>query len=482
MNAEDLRMFALRRAAQTGQQQQLVIRVENNSQDCPMHSAAADEQRHLSRKEMARELRLLAARHEREAREMKANQAARRSSSFSPGPASPTSPEWPRSHSMDPYSHSYNSIPRNKPKVVPHQQARTQLSPPRDVFKGRVDFKSILRRFDPKDDERASGGRLVAPRQDLMPPGAGGGGGGGGPPRRGTIVDSDFDFRGSAPSLQYKSQPYQVNVIHQPTVRQIRPPQKLELSSREFLVNPAPAMPMSNPVSPKRVEFSEQVYFSFSGEELQRAAKTERSHVTAKTDTAAPKQLSLIEQFQQQEMERKHKLPPLVIEHANLDENVIDKDPNSNQRRKVSGESLVQIYVPEQTRQAEDPDDDDEDTISACSDKEDSGGGGGGGQHPPAGRTVSADTTRRPVPPMLSEWSRSQSFPPPGKSDTADTTSATDPSVAAAVTPGEGVDETGAFLERMPRKPSLPLTDSTMSINVINDGKTFKTSREENCK
>ena len=75
--------------------------------------------------------------------------------------------------------------------------------------------------------------------------------------------------------------------------------------------------------------------------------------------------LSLIEQFQQQELERKYKASlekqtaaaaaemqsPLVIEHANLDDSnsslVIDKDPSSNQRRKVSGESLVQIYVPE---------------------------------------------------------------------------------------------------------------------------------------
>ena len=76
--------------------------------------------------------------------------------------------------------------------------------------------------------------------------------------------------------------------------------------------------------------------------------------------------LSLIEQFQQQELERKYKASlekqtaaaaaselqsPLVIEHANLDDSnssqVIDKDPSSNQRRKVSSESLVQIYVPE---------------------------------------------------------------------------------------------------------------------------------------
>ena len=75
--------------------------------------------------------------------------------------------------------------------------------------------------------------------------------------------------------------------------------------------------------------------------------------------------LSLIEQFQQQELERKYKASlekqtaaaaaemqsPLVIEHANLDDSnsslVIDKDPTSNQRRKVSSESLVQIYVPE---------------------------------------------------------------------------------------------------------------------------------------
>jgi len=99
MNAEDLRMFALRRAVaenqhqqQQGRQQhqQLVIRVENNSQDCQLHSnndTTSNQQRHLSRKEMARELRLLAAKQEKEAREVRqSNQnSCRRSSSFSPG-------------------------------------------------------------------------------------------------------------------------------------------------------------------------------------------------------------------------------------------------------------------------------------------------------------------------------------------------------------------------------------------------------------
>ena len=65
-----------------------MIRVENNSQDCQLHSNNdSSNQRHLSRKEMARELRLLAAKQEREAREVRqSNQnSCRRSSSFSPG-------------------------------------------------------------------------------------------------------------------------------------------------------------------------------------------------------------------------------------------------------------------------------------------------------------------------------------------------------------------------------------------------------------
>ena len=92
--------------------------------------------------------------------------------------------DWPRSHSLDPGSHSYNSIPRNKghssskAKQAGHHQARPSSggpdgggAAPRDVFKGRVDFKSILRRFDPKDDERSLGtpsnpGRLLSASRD----------------------------------------------------------------------------------------------------------------------------------------------------------------------------------------------------------------------------------------------------------------------------------------------------------------------------
>ena len=85
--------------------------------------------------------------------------------------------DWPRSHSLDPGSHNYNSIPRNKghSKAKSGHQPRPSSGPdggaPRDVFKGRVDFKSILRRFDPKDDERSLGtpsnpGRLLSASRD----------------------------------------------------------------------------------------------------------------------------------------------------------------------------------------------------------------------------------------------------------------------------------------------------------------------------
>ena len=478
MDAEDLRQIAIRRAAQGSQ---LVLRVENQTEDCPMHGD--EDHRHLSRKEMARELRLMAAKQEREARETRSN-GARRSSSFSPGPASPNKYEWQRSQSLDPYSHSYNSIPR-RASTRPHTRSTRHgsiadqghsFSPPRDVFKGRVDFKSILRRFDPKDDERMSGGRLVAPRPDYQPNPP--------PPQRGAIVDSDFDFRGSAPTLsnfphqQYKSQPYQVSVIHQPGAIRPQKPQRLDLkippsttsNTRDFVISPTS---FSNPVSPKRVEFSEQVYFSFSGDDGRVSSPAPGSRVKPILRQPHDQPLSLIEQYQQQEIERKYKAQmasPLVIEHANLDEttNDVDKDPSSNQRRKVSGESLVKIYIPpteENKDEAPGDDDDDDDTISAASDKEEEEVKDKLEVKKAAVRTLSADPQpKRQVPPMLTEYpNRSQSFPLPGKSKVG------------------GQDETGIFQEGLPRKHSLPLTSSSLSISSNpNEGKNEATNHDKN--
>ena len=131
---------------------------------------------------MARELRLSAARQEREAKSRVMNLSSpvfengRRGSSFSPGPNQNYHQynDFQRSESVDPWP-QYNSMPRrmsanptsygSKTKSIHRHGSFQEVNngkqpPPKvDIFKGRVDFKSILRRFDPKDDERAFGGQ-----------------------------------------------------------------------------------------------------------------------------------------------------------------------------------------------------------------------------------------------------------------------------------------------------------------------------------
>ena len=517
VSAEDiennLRLFALRKAASSSKEfsdikNHIIVKVDSTADtDCPRHGQEKehrhsydmnsygdyyhkdrghnDHLQHISRKEMARELRLSAARQEREAKSRVMNLSSpvlengRRGSSFSPGPNQSYHQynDFQRSESVDPWP-QYNSMPRrmsanptsygSKTKSIHRHGSFQEVNngkqpPPKvDIFKGRVDFKSILRRFDPKDDERAFGGQkgrlldgsmsssqksryMGGSQKDFSslsnmpyddpyqmpqrPP----------PPKRGTIVDSDFDFRGSAPALTRSMSPQQIvvrplspsvstssNSNMFPVHHSNRPlrPQKLdlEISSRKrqdpisVQTCDRPISPNSfeysnsiksesNPVSPRRVEFSDQVFsFSFAGNEpssssfpppplmvsspigkkpiLRQSNSDPHSNTNSLTKNKNKKMsphelpnqpqkgLSLIEQFERQEMERRiqqqlrddherlmssmNMVSPLTIEHTNLDEETTsgigesgsDGSTALNQRRKVSSDALVQIYIP----------------------------------------------------------------------------------------------------------------------------------------
>ena len=134
--------------------------------------------------------------------------------------------------------------------------------------------------------------------------------------------------------------------------------------------------------------------------------------------------MSLIEQY---EHVTSHNLPeplsPLVIEHTNLDSTTVTEKGRQyegqagqschdfvNQRKVSNDDSLVQIYVPPNDNNEES----DDDTISVDSQLPDN-------DQPvnhvtkktEVKRTLSAEVASRKIPPMLSDWNRSQSFPPP---------------------------------------------------------------------
>ena len=751
VSAEDiennLRLFALRKAASSskefsGLKTHILVKVDSSADvSCPRHGQDIDQHtfgdmstyssygdiyrmdrgheeipKHVSRKEMARELRLSAARQEREAKARVKNLSSpvtengRRGSSFSPAPTPVYNQyiDYQRSESVDPWP-QYNSMPRrasanppsylNKNKPVHRHGSFQEVTygkqpPPKvDVFKGRVDFKSILRRFDPKDDERSSGGQKGnynslqkskvqggfqkdfsvstsngydnAMTMSHRPQA----------PKRGAIVDSDFDFRGSAPALASNvrsmspqqmvrplspsiSTSYNSNTMF--PVHHSRPlrPQKLELdiSSKRrpepvnIQTNERPLSPNSyqyfsnsktesNPVSPRRVEFSEQVFsFSFAGNEPTSSSafpppplmvssplgkkpilRQSNSDPNTSSQVASgklatriaqqekPVKMSLIQQFEQQEIERRiqqqlrnehermmssmNMVSPLTIEHTNLDEESTsgigesgsDGSTILNQRRKVSSDSLVQIYVPPTKsnvdamknlcltpenattnfRVKDNPPKDDSDSTESDSDSNDISDTSGaastsvnttfdaeggddesddgtlsarthsfeelekeldrsqgeeiiaGGEKEgvpyqlensnevnenistpfienetkqdcdndsctpdkkPAGlkamRTLSAEVNSKKIAPMLADWNRSQSFPLPEKSNLKS---------AMGVISGnymhdennsnqnKGKDETGIFLEGLPRKCSFALSASTTSVN--NEGR-----------
>ena len=360
----------------------------------------------------------------------------------------------------------------------------------REKYTGRVDFKTILRRFDPKEEERSSGGRFDGEPRDYhrdsefprhmltQNPYAS--------PRRGATAvhtsELDFDFRGMA-------SPSSRNGTASPntgSVRSLSPrrPQNLDLDLNSLRRKAAGMDQLrspdggrraeSNPHSPRRVEFADQVLFTFSQEDLHRQfhrnsigpAKPILRQTKNDPEFNRP-QLTLMQQFELQQQQQhfnnnnnnpKTTIVPLVIEHANLDKVATstrsERDP-VNQRKISTGDSLVQIYVPPTSKNGANFDPENDGSLYNSSDEEEETetlSAGSHDEHRAADflpdeepqeknnnntsnnnnrskvglnflRTLSVDPSaekedskNRKVPPPLSDWNRSQSFPPPGKS------------------------------------------------------------------
>ncbi len=489
----DLRLFALRRAAEEigsghnsgndNSSHRVVVSVQAApDRGCPMHgrhgsfqlptSSSLQHQQHQhsysherpSRKEMARELRLSVAREEAAA---KAAAAANRSSSYSVERTLSMSGNRGaavRSYSLE-YNNGYNSMPRNSSS---NKRSSNNSSSnvdrrgsfggssvtvnssssgggggkpvPRDIFRGKLDFKNILRRFDPKEEERSHSARNSVGRS-LSGAGGGrynqdnyGGGGyeeysyGGGvtsPPRsrRGSIVDSDFDFRGgasrepvwdnpgrfrygggggSAANSAANSRPTSPRPQSQPPPQQQMQPSptrvlKIDVESgNDSEAVAAAAGVTSNPVSPRRVGFGEQTVFDFDPRRV-------RSAVSSPVPPANPPQtakpiLRHTSSIEQQQQQQQQSLSLMDQYERSLPEKKEEKTEDN-------GDSLVQIYKPPRdsnTEEEEEEEDDSDDTLGGGEEDE--------GKSSPNRKGASA----RPVPPPLGEcWSRSQSFPPP---------------------------------------------------------------------
>ena len=376
MEAEELehnlRLFAMRKAAAASKEfsdlkSRVVVSVQSQTRNCPMHGGKN------SRKEMARELRLSAAKEAREARERSLEISSSRRGSNTP-----------RSQSLEPFNSTFprrmssNLSSRSINRHGSFQEVPAIL-PKKDTFTPRVDFKNTLRKFDPKDDERSRGQQRS--RHDSEPM---------------DYHDSNAYFTqqltahnpyalnpkrnmmASDLSLDSNSGPASLPI----TLSSNKRPFKLKLDSKYN----SPAN--SRPQSPRRVEFSDEVFFNFGGH---------RGSISSKPILRNSQTPSLIEQFEQNNLPEP--LSPLVIEHTNLEAKTSTSKIN---QRKISNEdSLVQIFVPNEF-----PSDDE--TLSAASENECLS------LKNEVKRTLSAEVTAsRKVPPMLSDWNRSQSFPPP---------------------------------------------------------------------
>ena len=287
--------------------------------------------------------------------------------------------------------------------------------PSKDKFRGKVDFKDILRRFDPKDEERSFGGgggggsmsnlRMNRPRHESEPRDYQVFGG----PQRGAIVDSDFDFRGGAsrepvwdnpgrfrasrssgghrslsPGLgRGRVQPLQLDIDVANKINSAFSSSTTSLRRSES--NPiSPRRCESNPISPRRVEFAEEIIFDFNPSKI-------RSNVVSPVEKVHFKPI-----LRHTTEKEDH---GLSVQHANRD---TSRDGIGSQ---VNSDSLVQIFVPQNVGEDEDTDvvsdtnsADTDDTIEFKSD----------------------NTLKRSVPPPLGDLDRSQSFPPPAAASSAD--------------------------------------------------------------
>ncbi len=534
MNSDEidhnLRLFAMRKAAAASKEfsdlsSRVVVSIQSNTNtNCPMHGKHGtfhqqqqqqpqqqqyhtSTEQHVSRKEFCKELRLMAN------RPGSAEVTTRRSNSLA------IDRSFSRSQSVEP-SYQSNSMPRRMSSTAatknnslfrngsfqepPYKAPPAKPAPKpiiREKYTGRVDFKNILRRFDPKEEERSSGGRYDGEPRDYhrdsqfqhhmltQNPYAS--------PHRGAtathVSELEFNFRGSSNTMSPSSRNGGTDSPNSRSgslsVRSLSPrrPQNLDLDLNslrrgarqgpDLLRSPdGGRRAESNPHSPRRVEFADQVMFTFSQEDLQKQfqrntmgpAKPILRQSRHDQQEQSHQQLTLMQQFelqqqqlQQQQQQQQHlnnnnnnhyktTVIPLVIEHANLDRVATssrrtENDP-VNQRKVSNGDSLVQIYVPPTRKSDADSshyNSSEDETLSAGSQDEENRSDDfsqsqndetheTSSNRPKLGlnflRTLSVEPSsssspveeegknNRKIPPPLSDWNRSQSFPPPGKS------------------------------------------------------------------
>lgn len=410
---QNLRLFAMRKAAAASKEfsemsSRVVVSIQSNTNsNCPMHGKHGtfhnsapqsfqndlhqqqqQQQQHISRKEFCKELRMLSTRPSSEVTTTRRSNSLAIDRSFS------------RSQSMEPTSYQSNSMPRRMSSTAATKNASLYRKgsfqdPPKPVIRekytGRVDFKSILRKFDPKEEERSSGGRFDGEPRDYhrdshfqqhmltQNPYAS--------PRRGATAihtsELEFDFRSGGGMMS----PIPRNGAASPnttsiSVRSMSPrrPQNLELdlnslrrrAGQDQLRSPdGLRRAESNPHSPRRVEFADQVLFTFSQEDLNRQFQRNVNGCPAKpilrqskNEPESKPQLTLLQQFEYQQHQHQQQfynnnsnnhnnsnnnvkttIIPLVIEHANLDKVATSSRPGNdpvNQRKISNGDSLVQ--------------------------------------------------------------------------------------------------------------------------------------------
>ena len=541
----NLRLFAMRKAAEASKEfsdlkSRVVVSVQSGpNRHCPMHGKNGNYQA-PSRKEMAKELRSM---YSREARERSYEHQSRGGHVTSRSSATTTTTS--RSQSLEPGINSQiygNSLPRRFSSASPSIQTTSKTfinsssnhrygssenftannpHPPvkKDTFSPKVDFKTTLRQFNPKDDERSRGfggassaaasGALAASGNNVRPDG-----------ELMDYHDSNSYFTQQLTLLN----PYAINPRRGMVLSESSGPASLPIMSSsarpksrlklELSSTSRPSTPLSmksptssRPQSPRRVEFADEVFFNFNGHHAyQRSASTDLNpivkkpilrHVNSETssnnyggtgNTKRPP-INLIDQFQASQKHGAEPLSPLVIEHTNLDNTastknnlnknyrnsrsssgngnnnnntapaaaVVDLDHDLANQRKISQneDSLVQIYIPpapsttttsgSTSKETSTESEDDDDTISAGSDAElefrapsrnllsleaaedaarnllqsseavvvEDADEAALKKKSEIRRTFSAEVSNRKVPPKLSDWNRSQSFPPP---------------------------------------------------------------------
>lgn len=303
-----------------------------------------------------------------------------------------------QSNSLD-YIYSSNSVPRRGSRAQgPDRRASFQdkmsNSMARDKFRGKLDFKTILRKFDPKDEERGfgGGGRPVhqpgrsrhesEPREPHR--------------NRGLIIDSDFDFRRGMSMEPDYNHPGKFR-FRSSSAGQTVHRRSLRIDVDEAN-NPDRSIRRteSNPLSPRRVEFGEEIVFDFNPQIVGRPG------VVSPTNVPLPSNFKPILRHTSSDPYGSCKRSAdLTIHHTNPDSKSED-----------SG-TTVQVLV---TQQEDEPlsiqniiDPHMELTSADESDLTDSDATLEDDEQPQT-------PTIRALPPMLDQWHRSQSFPPPATS------------------------------------------------------------------